>query len=66
MFFLCVSGVIPGLESANASLGGMGSYAHAPAHSTHTERAAVIGVIVRMMHSVHLSMEHVYVLQVCN
>jgi hypothetical protein len=62
----CVAGVTPGQESVNASLAGMGRYAHVPAHSTHTERVAVTTAVVRMMPSVHQSMEHASVQQVCS
>jgi len=47
--------VTPGQETVNASLAGMATYAHDPAHFTRMERVAAITAIVRMMHSVHLS-----------
>lgn len=60
----CIVGVIPGQESVSASLAGMGRYAHVPAHSTHMERVAATTAVVRMMPSVHQSMEHASVQQV--
>lgn len=56
--------VTPGQESVSARLAGMGRYAHVPAHSTHMERVAVTIAVVRMMPSVHQSMEHASVQQV--
>lgn len=63
---LWVAGAIHGLESATANLGGMERCALAPARSTRMERAAITPAIVRMMHSVHLSMGLASVQQVCN
>lgn len=64
--FCCITGVTPGQESVNASLAGMGIYAHVPAHSTHMERVAATTATVRMMPSVHQSMERASVQLVCS
>jgi hypothetical protein len=52
-----IAGVTPGQGNVDASLAGMGIYAHVPARSTRTGRVAATTAIVRMMPSVRQSME---------